>query len=100
LKELLFFIRGQTNNKILQDKNVHIWDGNSTRDFLDSRNLYYHEGILGPIYGAQWRHLNAPYSWPKLHIKSIRENINDYTIDDFEIIEYKSHDAIKAQMIA
>lgn len=240
LKELLFFIRGQTNNKILQDQNVHIWDGNSTREFLHSRNLSYPEGILGPIYGAQWRHFNAPYDvekandsasnnneqiggvdqlqeiintlknpdpvvrasrrlimtawnpcqlnemalppchilcqfnvssdnklslsmyqrsadvllgmpfniasyafllhliahhcgliadefvyyvgnahiyeqhlepikeqivrepypWPKLHIKSMRENINDYTIEDFEIIEYKSHEAIKAQMIA
>ena len=30
LKELLWFIRGETDNKLLQDQGVHIWDGNST----------------------------------------------------------------------
>ena len=62
LKELLWFIRGDTDNKLLQDQGVHIWDGNSTREFLDSRGLQdYEEGELGPIYGRQWRHFNAPY---------------------------------------
>jgi thymidylate synthase len=62
LKELLWFIRGETDNKILQDQGVHIWDGNSSREFLDSRGLKSNpEGILGPIYGFQWRHFNAPY---------------------------------------
>ncbi|MES1902451.1 MAG: hypothetical protein MHPSP_001232 [Paramarteilia canceri] len=62
LKELLFFIRGDTNNKHLQEQNVHIWDGNSTREFLDNRNLHnYEEGDLGPIYGFQWRHFGADY---------------------------------------
>lgn len=60
LKELLWFIRGETNNKLLQAQGVHIWDGNSTREFLDSRGLVnYEEGELGPIYGRQWRHFNA-----------------------------------------
>lgn len=35
-EELLWFIRGSTNAKDLQAKNVHIWDGNSTREFLDA----------------------------------------------------------------
>jgi thymidylate synthase len=62
LKELLWFIRGETDNKLLQEQNVHIWDGNSSREFLDSRGLTSNpEGILGPIYGFQWRHFNAPY---------------------------------------
>lgn len=62
LKELLWFIRGETDNKLLQDQSVHIWDGNSSREFLDSRGLYDNpESILGPIYGFQWRHFNAPY---------------------------------------
>lgn len=59
LKELLWFIRGQTNNKILKEEGVHIWDGNSSREFLDSRGLSYPEGELGAIYGRQWRHWNA-----------------------------------------
>jgi thymidylate synthase len=63
LKELLWFIRGQTDNKLLQEQGVHIWDGNSSREFLDSRNLSSNtEGILGPIYGRQWRNFNAPYN--------------------------------------
>lgn len=60
--ELMWFLRGDTNNKHLQEKGVHIWDGNSTREFLDSRGLTdYPEGILGPIYGWQWRRWNEPY---------------------------------------
>jgi thymidylate synthase len=62
LKELLWFIRGQTDNQILKEQGVHIWDANGSREFLDSRGLHhYQEDILGPIYGAQWRHFNAEY---------------------------------------
>ena len=61
-KELIWFIRGCTDNKDLQKQNVHIWDGNSTREFLDSRGLTENEeGDLGPVYGHQWRHFNAEY---------------------------------------
>jgi thymidylate synthase len=63
LKELLWFIRGQTDNKILKEQGVHIWDANGSREFLDSRGLHhYAEDMLGPIYGAQWRHFNAEYN--------------------------------------
>ena len=62
LKELIWFIRGNTDNKILKDQGVHIWDANTTREFLDSRGLYhYPEDIIGPGYGFQWRHFNAKY---------------------------------------
>jgi len=62
LRELLWFISGDTNNKTLQDKNVHIWDGNSSREYLDSIGLLERpEGDLGPIYGFQWRHFGADY---------------------------------------
>lgn len=63
LKELLWFIRGQTDNGILQKQNVKIWNANASRDFLESRNLaHYRDNDLGPIYGFQWRHFNAEYS--------------------------------------
>ena len=62
LKELLWFIRGETNNKLLKKQNVHIWDLNGTKDFLMSRNLNYEEDDLGPIYGHQWRHFNSKYT--------------------------------------
>ena len=62
LKELLWFIRGETDNRILQRDNVHIWDGNSSKEYMQSIGLgHYPEGILGTIYGYQWRHFNAPY---------------------------------------
>jgi thymidylate synthase len=60
--ELLWFIRGDTSNEKLRERGVHIWDGNASRKFLDSRGLYDNkEGDLGPVYGHQWRHFNAPY---------------------------------------
>jgi len=62
LKELLWFIKGQTDNYFLNDQGVHIWDGNASREFLNSRGLNdYPEGILGPIYGFQWRNFNGDY---------------------------------------
>ena len=62
LKELLWFIRGKTNNNILSSQGVHIWDGNASVDFLKSRGLNnYSDGELGPIYGHQWRHFNADW---------------------------------------
>jgi len=51
LKELLWFIRGETDNKILKEQGVHIWDANASRDFLDSRGLHlYPEDIIGPCF--------------------------------------------------
>ena len=62
LKELLWFIRGDTDNALLQAQNVHIWDGNASREFLDSRGLTdRNEGDLGPIYGFQWRNFGGDY---------------------------------------
>ena len=64
LKELLWFIKGNTDNKLLQKDGVHIWDENASKDFMDSRNLsHYSDGILGPIYGYQWRNFNAKYDF-------------------------------------
>jgi len=61
-EELFWFIRGSTNAKDLQEKNVRIWDGNSSREFLDSIGLTdREEGDLGPVYGFQWRHFGAEY---------------------------------------
>ena len=63
LKELLWFISGSTDIKILTDQNVHIWDGNTTPEFLESRGLsHYTPGRqIGPMYSHQWRYWNAKY---------------------------------------
>eukprot|EP00658_Telonema_sp_P-2_P040887 TRINITY_DN2923_c0_g1_i3.p1 TRINITY_DN2923_c0_g1~~TRINITY_DN2923_c0_g1_i3.p1 ORF type:complete len:340 (+),score=108.47 TRINITY_DN2923_c0_g1_i3:124-1143(+) len=61
-EELLWFVKGSTNAKELQDKNIRIWDGNSSREYLDSIGLTdREEGDLGPVYGFQWRHFGAEY---------------------------------------
>lgn len=60
IEELLFFIRGETNSKILEEKGINIWKGNTNREFLDANGFNYRkEGEMGPMYGYQWRRFNS-----------------------------------------
>lgn len=60
LKELLWFISGDTDAKTLQKQNVKIWNGNTSREYLDSIGLnHFPEGSLGYGYGFQWRNYNG-----------------------------------------
>lgn len=79
-EELFWFINGSTDNRLLQDKNVKIWNANGSRDFLDSRGLTnYEENDLGPVYGFQWRNFNAPY-------ENCKCNYNNKGVDQLQQI--------------
>jgi thymidylate synthase len=89
LKELLWFIKGDTNNKILKNNKVNIWNGNASREFLDSRNLHHlEEDDLGPIYGHQWRHFNAEYD-------TCNTDYNGKGIDQLEYIIQALNDPLQ-----
>lgn len=56
IEEMMFFLRGETNTQSLRDKNIHIWDGNTNRAFLDSHDLkHLPEWDMGRGYGVQMR---------------------------------------------
>jgi dihydrofolate reductase/thymidylate synthase len=61
IKELLFFISGQTDTKILSHQGVKIWAANTSESFLRQMNLPWREGDMGPGYGFQWRHWGSEY---------------------------------------
>lgn len=60
IEELLFFLRGDTDTKLLEAKGVNIWKGNTSREFLDKLGLkHLPEGSMGKGYGFQWRKFGA-----------------------------------------
>ena len=62
VEELLFFIRGDTDSSILEEKGIKIWSGNTSREFLDSNGFVDRKaGVMGPMYGYQFRNFGAEY---------------------------------------
>ena len=62
IEELLWFMRGDTDANILKEKKVNIWNGNSSRDFLDKVGLtHLDEGDCGANYSFQWRYYGQQY---------------------------------------
>lgn len=59
-EEMMWFLRGQTNSKILEEKKINIWKGNTTRQFLDAKGLsHLPEGDAGKNYSWQLRNFNG-----------------------------------------
>lgn len=62
MEETMFFLRGETDTKKLEEKKINIWNGNTTREFLDNRGLsHLPEGHYGKAYGFQWRNYGGDY---------------------------------------
>ncbi len=71
--ELLWFVSGSSNIKVLQDNKIHYWDEFADKDLN-----------LGPVYGVQWRHWQNPHggeidqlAWA---INQIKDNPNSKAI--------------------
>lgn len=62
VEEFIFFLNGKTDSSELSEKNVRIWEDNTSLEFLNSLGLKYAKGVMGPMYGYQWRFFNAPYN--------------------------------------
>jgi dihydrofolate reductase/thymidylate synthase len=70
VKELVFFLSGKTDSKILEAQGVNIWKANTSREFLDKRGLFdYEEGDLGSMYsfilcycGTEYKGCNHDYT--------------------------------------
>ncbi len=77
-EELMFFLKGQTDSKLLEAKGVNIWKPNTTKEFIDSCGLSYAEGDMGPMYGWNWKHFGATYV----------DKSTDYTGQGYDQIAY------------
>lgn len=61
-EEFWFFMSGNTNTKMLEDKGIKFWKGNTSREFLDKRGLHNEPtGSMGKAYGYQWRNFSGKY---------------------------------------
>ena len=79
INELLWFLRGSTNVKELQEVGCNIWNGNSSMEYKRNNDLgHLLPEDTGPIYGFNWRHFGAEYD----------NCYTDYTGKGFDQIEY------------
>lgn len=79
INELLWFLRGSTNVKELQDVGCKIWNGNTTKEFKEKSGLsHLAPEDCGPIYGHQWKHFGAQY----------KDCYTDYTGQGIDQIQY------------
>lgn len=72
LKELIFFLSGQTDTKLLEKEGVNIWKGNTREEFIRARGLNFQEGDMGACFPAETQVLT----------KKGYKNIENVDVDD------------------
>lgn len=86
-EELMWFLSGDQHIGRLIASGVHIWDGNTSVEFLNARGLKYPAGSVGPAYGAQWRGKTRPLPDQKLAVDIITNNVPDQLADVIQAIK-------------
>lgn len=89
-EELLFFLHGYRDVRILQSKGVHIWDANADPAYKKLHNKHLADYDLGPVYGCQWRNFNGTHcdqhdsshaSWSQCdQLQDIVNNIKNHSL--------------------
>lgn len=86
-EELLFFLHGYRDVRILQSKGVHIWDANADPEYKKLHNKHLEDYDLGPVYGCQWRNFNGQQcdyhhtNWPHCdQLQDIVNNIKNHSL--------------------
>jgi dihydrofolate reductase/thymidylate synthase len=60
IEELLFFLRGDHDNRILIEKGINIWTKNTSKEYIEKYGKKLEEHDLGKAYPVQWRAAGAP----------------------------------------
>ena len=92
IEELLWFLKGSTDVKRLQEKNVKIWNGNGSKQ--ECEKFGREEADLGPIYGHQWRNFNATKRevplkedyWSKENKRWVNRSYKDNGVDQIKYV--------------
>lgn len=83
-EEFWMFLRGDTQTKLLEEKGINFWKGNTSREFLDSRELYHlKEGDMGKAYGFQFRNFGGNYSYSSSGFDQLVNSLNLLKTDPY-----------------
>jgi len=75
-EELAMMLQGETQTKVLEEKGIKIWKGNTTKDFQKSVGLDHKlsEGDMGKLYGYQLRAFDDRFDQLEMVFNSLRDS--------------------------